>query len=37
MATDALAVTPADPAISEVSDAEQQEAEISEVYQLLLA
>jgi len=37
VATDALAVTPAEPAIGEVSDTEKHEEEISEAYQLLLA
>jgi Zn-dependent protease with chaperone function len=37
VAADALAVTPAEPAIGEVSDAEKHEEEISEAYQLLLA
>jgi Zn-dependent protease with chaperone function len=37
VATNALAVAPAEPAIGQVSDAEKQEEEISEAYQLLLA
>jgi Zn-dependent protease with chaperone function len=37
VATDALAVTPAEPAITLLPDAEKLEEELSEVYQLLLA
>ena len=37
VASDALAVTPPEPAITWISDAEKQEEEISGAYQLLLA